>query len=300
MAFGVFMHRSDSRYDDVIFEQYQFPKQYLNSANKCNGDWIVYLEPSSVKNTKGYFAIARIKEIIPDPNADGMFFALIEPGSYLDFGRHVQYKEDGFYLEQGLLNEKGRLSGRAQSAVRVIADADFARIVERGLADEQDIPPRSDQQNTPLHEMAEDITPFGEPAIRPRINILTERVSRDRNFRKTVLKAYDEKCAITGICLINGGGRAEVEAAHTRPVEHNGPDSIGNGLALTGTAHWMFDRGLVGINDNYEILISRQVNDPTAVRTMINEIGHLILPKFKRDYPQLNYIRWHRAHCFKN
>ena len=38
----------------------------------------------------------------------------------------------------------------------------------------------------------------------------------------------------------------EDEAAHIRPVEHNGPDIISNGIALSGTAHWMFDRGLVG------------------------------------------------------
>jgi len=42
--------------------------------------------------------------------------------------------------------------------------------------------------------------------------------------------------AITGLKLINGGGRAEVDAAHTRPVEANGPDVLSNGIALSGTA----------------------------------------------------------------
>jgi predicted restriction endonuclease len=60
-----------------------------------------------------------------------------------------------------------------------------------------------------------------------------------------VLRAYDERCAITGFKFINGGGRAEVDAAHIRPVQHNGPDTINNGIALCGTAHWMFDRGLI-------------------------------------------------------
>ncbi|WP_368855610.1 HNH endonuclease, partial [Klebsiella aerogenes] len=53
-------------------------------------------------------------------------------------------------------------------------------------------------------------------------------------------------------------GRAEVAAAHIRPVEANGPDIINNGVALSGTAHWMFDRGLFSLADNLEILISRQ------------------------------------------
>lgn len=52
--------------------------------------------------------------------------------------------------------------------------------------------------------------------------------------------------------LINGGGRAEAEAAHIRSVEANGPDIVSNGLALSGTAHWMFDRGLLSLTDDLE------------------------------------------------
>jgi hypothetical protein len=52
MAFGIFIHRSDSIYDDIPSERYQFPKQYLSRAQQCEGDWIVYLEPSKVKETK--------------------------------------------------------------------------------------------------------------------------------------------------------------------------------------------------------------------------------------------------------
>ena len=86
MAFGVFMHRSDSAYNDVPAVQYQFPKQYFGRAYQCEGDWIVYLEPSKIKNTRGYFAVARVSRIVPDQQNDGMYLALIEPGSYLDFG----------------------------------------------------------------------------------------------------------------------------------------------------------------------------------------------------------------------
>jgi putative restriction endonuclease len=45
-----------------------------------------------------------------------------------------------------------------------------------------------------------------------------------------MLRAYDERCAISGLRLSNGGGRAEVEAAHIRPVEHNGADSLSDEL----------------------------------------------------------------------
>ena len=89
MAFGIFIHRSDSIYDDVPSERYQFPKQYLSRAKQCEGDWVVYLEPSKVRNTKGYFAVAKVQEIIGDPRNADMHLAVIEPGTYLDFGDPV-------------------------------------------------------------------------------------------------------------------------------------------------------------------------------------------------------------------
>ena len=66
MAFGVFIHRTDSIYDDVPSERYQFPKQYLTRAQQCVGDWIVYLEPSKVKDTKGYFAQSPREDDVSD------------------------------------------------------------------------------------------------------------------------------------------------------------------------------------------------------------------------------------------
>ncbi len=58
--------------------------------------------------------------------------------------------------------------------------------------------------------------------------------------------------AISGLRIINGGGRAEAQAAHTRPVQANGPDSLWNGVALCSTFHWMFDRGLILIDEDYD------------------------------------------------
>ena len=113
------------------------------------------------------------------------------------------------------------------------------------------------------------------------------------------MRAYDERCAITGLRLINGGGRAEVEAAHIKPVQADGPDIVCNGIALSGTAHWMFDRGLVGLDDDLRIRISRQVNDPDAVASMINPTGALLTPARATDRPWPAFVTWHRSQCFK-
>lgn len=128
---------------------------------------------------------------------------------------------------------------------------------------------------------------------------LTSRAIRNRLLRRLILRAYDKRCAITGLKLINGGGRAEVDAAHIRPVEANGPDTLGNGVALSDTAHWMFDRGLISLSDDLDILVSRQANDPESIRGLLNKTGRAIVPLRPSARPHPHFLQWHRENCFK-
>ncbi len=68
MGFGGFIHRTDSIYDDSQAEQYQFPSQYLGRVQAY--------EPRKVAATRGYFAVAKVAQVIPDPKAPGMYLAL--------------------------------------------------------------------------------------------------------------------------------------------------------------------------------------------------------------------------------
>ena len=298
MTLGVFVHRTDSIYDDSPAERYQFPTQYIGRAQACVGDWVLYYEPVKVKETRGYFAVARLQEIIPDPTVRAMFVAVIEPGSYLEFANPVPFSGNEGLVEQGLLNEQQRISGRAQSAVRPISPRDFNRIIDLGLGDDEALLPRIDEAAVPS-TLQEERNPFVFEQERQRISAYTSRIFRDRVFRTIVLRAYGERCAITNLRIINGGGRAEAEAAHIRPVEANGPDIVTNGLALSGTVHWMFDRGLISLSDDLEILVSRQANDPESVRGMINKTGRALAPRRSLDRPHPHFLAWHREHCFK-
>lgn len=298
MGAAVFVHRSDSIYDDSPAERYQFPSQYLRRVEACIGDWIVYYEPRKVVDTRGYFAIARVDQVIPDPSISGTYLALIEPVSYLDFANPVPFSGAAGPVEQGVLNEHGRISGRAQSAVRPLAPEDFKKILELGFAERVPLLPRLDNDMSPSGFSEEQI-PFSFDQQRERVSLTISRVWRDRVFRRVVLRAYDERCAITGLKLINGMGRAEVAAAHIRPVESSGPDIVSNGIALSGTAHWMFDRGLISLTDHLEILISRQTNDPEGIRSILNKSGHAIPPRRTADHPHPHFLKWHRDHCFK-
>jgi putative restriction endonuclease len=290
---GVFLHKADSVYDDRPAEQYQFPPMYLDRARALEGDWIVY-KGTEKSAHPGYFAVAKVERIVPDPSASGRYLALIEPGSYLDFERVVPFRTAEGQVERDVPN--------AQWAVRPLSIADFNRILALGFPDEEPILPRlgSSIEAPFVPGVGDPQAPFQLDVERNRISYLSSRIVRDRVFRKNVLAAYDCRCAITGLKLINGGGRAEVEAAHIKPVEANGPDIVSNGLALSGTAHWMFDRGLISLSDELEVLVSRQVNDADSVWSLVNKTRRAVVPASPALRPHPSYLAWHREDCFKS
>lgn len=288
MTFGVFMHKDGSIYDDIPEVHYQFPKSYLSRAKQMVGDWIVYREPVKLPQSKGFFAVAKVERIVPDPHVSDRYRALIEPGSYLPFSPTVPHVVAGQPVERDLAN--------AQAAVRPLSSSDFARIIRLGLPEDDLLPRTGDPE--PIDRVHDEQMPF--EIERPVVQSLVNRPFRDKAFRRAVLDAYDARCAVTGWKLINGGGRAEAEAAHIRPVERGGPDSVRNGLALSGTVHWMFDRGLISLSDDLDIMISRHVNDPKSVEGIINRTGKALAPSRESERPHPQFLAWHREHCFKH
>jgi putative restriction endonuclease len=294
MTKGVFLYREDSRYEDRPWAVYQFPDSYLSRAAQMVGDWVIYMEPVKA-GRKGYHAVAKVDRITPDPISPGMHLAIIDPNSYLDFDHNVSFQSGGEYPERSVLNEAGNVSGRAQAAVRPIPVEDFNRIVGLGLETHDELLPRSEAE-TPA-SVAEEQAPYNFE--QDRVQMLTKRTVRDRIFRTRVLKAYDRRCAFTGFQFINGGGRAEVEAAHIKSVQDKGPDVVQNGLALSGTVHWMFDRGLLTIADDATVLLSNHINDVDGVRKILLPSGRAQFPHNAHDRPDPAFLRWHRENCFK-
>src|SRR5207302_10438867 len=126
---------------------------------------------------------------------------------------------------------------------------EFDRILQTGFAPV--LGENIASQETVMPGYSEPRTPFE----RPIVEMTVLRPFRERSFMHNVRSAYENRCAMTGLRLINGGGRPEVQAAHIQPVASSGPDSVRNGLALSGTIHWMFDRGLISIGDDLRILV---------------------------------------------
>ncbi|MGI1661147.1 HNH endonuclease [Palleronia sp. KMU-117] len=290
----VLMHKADSIYDDEPDQTYDFPKTYLKAVSEAVGDWIIYYEPVKA-GPRGYFAVAKIRQVIPKPGQEGRFLALIEPGSYLPFDREVPRLLAGRPMEESLMEADGtpKKGGSVQLAVRRLSDADFARIVNLGLPDDLERIEATRYDPQPL-QLEEASVPFERPVLER----LTRRPFRDVAFRRQVREAYDYRCAMSGLRLRNGGGRPEVQAAHIRPVERQGSDSVRNGLALSGTLHWMFDRGLVSVAEDHTILVSRNKVPGEVVDRLLLPDGKLQLPADRRNWPHPENLRWHRENVF--
>ncbi|MBS0502193.1 MAG: HNH endonuclease [Proteobacteria bacterium] len=293
---GVFVIGSHSIYADEPERFYRFPPQWMRNAAQVVGNWIIYQEPRRA-GPRGYYAVAKVERIVPDPTNEGMFMALIEPGSYLEFGRDVPFQLEGQAVERGLLNPDGRLNnGRAIQSIRAISNEDFNRIVDLGLVEDEELLPRIDEDEPAELRVFEKPDPWQGSV--DRSTTLVSRKVRDRQFRKRVLDVYDCRCALTGMKLINGGGRAEAQAAHIMSVEAGGPDVVTNGIALSGTVHWMFDRGLISLGDDGEILLSRKINDIEGVEKIIYPDRRARLPTLATHRPHSRYLQWHRSECF--
>ena len=231
----------------------------------------------------------------PDPNREDHFYADI--AYYLDFDKVVPFREGEFYYETALKGSDGRPNqGQTRRAVRNMPDHEFEAILHAGFAKELKSTMDQTASGPPEYNFG-----FAEPHakfIRPLIETTVTRPFRDAAFARQIQSAYSQRCAMTGLRIINGGGRAEAQAAHIRPVADAGPDSVRNGLALSSTFHWMFDRGLVAIDNDFKILKARK-HLPEQADRMLNPSGYLIVPDDSRFQPHPQFLQWHREHKFK-
>jgi putative restriction endonuclease len=295
---AIFDTKTNSGYDDEVAHRYHFPNRYLPEAQRALGDWIIYREPRRGGGREGYVAVARLDRIDPDPADPRLSYAIVS--SYLPFDRVVPLRrEQGFYEERlDLIEAPSRLGAALQGkSIRTISEPEFAAIVRAGLS-ETLLPANAVRLGIDPQTAATEIAAltFSDPSEQQRrlATILLNRKIRDAAFRRAVLDAYDNTCAVTGFRLINGGGAAEAQAAHIWPVAEDGPDVVQNGLALSGTIHWLFDRHLISLTDDYALLVAHN-RVPAELRSLFTrQLDRIHLPKDPVLWPHPAYIQRHR------
>ncbi|EJC80186.1 hypothetical protein Rleg4DRAFT_1800 [Rhizobium leguminosarum bv. trifolii WSM2297] len=295
---GIFDTKRDSGYKDDIAFRYHFPKPYRHIAESLVGEWIIYREPQRNGGRRAYVATAKVVAIHDDPEDPSHAYAVM--AQYEELDEPVPFVRDGSYWEASLrlIPDRTRVGAYLQGkSIRTIPDADFAAIVRAGLSEtlaaDNAIRLELDPGHVdgPTQELLD--LPLVEQERRIE-QILMNRKIREASFRRKVCDAYDSRCAITGLRIVNGGGKSEAQAAHIWSVADGGPDVVQNGIALSATVHWLFDRHLISLTDDYRILVSHN-KVPSELRTLFaKQMDRIHLPKDSRLWPHPAYVAKHR------
>ena len=131
-----------------------------------------------------------------------------------------------------------------------------------------------------------------------------EYTPRDPRFRRAVLEAYDERCAVCEHDIRFGDRLLGLEAAHIRWHSHDGRDVVPNGLALCSVHHKALDLGAMGLEGKgggYRVLVSGRVRGRSpAARRLVGLRGRAIrLPVSAKDAPDRGVVEWHRVEVFR-
>ncbi len=95
--------------------------------------------------------------------------------------------------------------------------------------------------------------------------------------------------------LKHGGTPYGKDACHIKPLSISNDDTVSNGFALCPNLHRTFDRGIIGVDKHYRVVISRYITeDETRAYSLKQLVGtELYLPMPPAHFPLVENFLWH-------
>jgi len=122
---------------------------------------------------------------------------------------------------------------------------------------------------------------------------------RDAKFAVRVLPVYNYTCALTRYRMIAINGTTPLDAAHIHQFKKGGSNHPTNGIALTKTAHWLFDRGFWSISNDFRVIVAEQRFDEAGDEAyLLKKMAgrELLRSEAPHFVPDLQCLEWHRRH----
>lgn len=168
-----------------------------------------------------------------------------------------------------------------------------------GLADRENVPIKSEEYL--VAESVIEKTSHGEfngfDPNRILVQTRTARLARSAAFRSRILALYDRRCAFSNRVIRSPTGSVNVDAAHIISVQRGGSDDLRNGIALSKDLHWAFDQGLITVDQNRKLMVSKAQNAEISVIGWLD--GHPITEASQTDLQASDSaFAWHRDNCF--
>ncbi len=115
-------------------------------------------------------------------------------------------------------------------------------------------------------------------------------------FKRKIPQIYNNTCCISGMKIDATINVSMIDACHIIPFSESYNDTITNGIALCPNLHRAFDRGLLGINDDYTVIVSNKFveSNAAAYQIKIFDGKRIILPASEKYYPHIENLTQHR------
>lgn len=115
-------------------------------------------------------------------------------------------------------------------------------------------------------------------------------------FKRKIPKIYNNTYCISGMKIDASINVSMIDACHIIPFSESYNDTITNGIALCPNLHRAFDRGLIGISDDYRVIVSNKFVEATdaSYQLRIFEGKQLLLPASEKYYPNIENLKMHR------
>jgi putative restriction endonuclease len=119
-------------------------------------------------------------------------------------------------------------------------------------------------------------------------------------FKREIPRLYNNTCCISGLRIHAVSQVSMVDACHIVPFSVSYDDTVTNGIALSPTLHRAFDRGLIGIDQNYCVTVSEVFKEESSTHGIRAFHGkEIFLPVSSKYFPAEENFAWHREHVFK-
>lgn len=131
-------------------------------------------------------------------------------------------------------------------------------------------------------------------------NFEEEIYIRNNVFKQKIPQIYDYTCCITGLRVSSVYGHSLIDACHIIPFSVGHDDTIGNGIALCPNFHRAFDSGLITIDSNYKVIVSKKFienNSQYSIGQFNNK--ELMLPQNNLFHPRKEVLQWHQENVFE-
>ncbi|CAN5397551.1 hypothetical protein BH09ACT10_BH09ACT10_06520 [soil metagenome] len=138
------------------------------------------------------------------------------------------------------------------------------------------------------HQVVPSFDPENVMDTRDRRLVETAVRQGQDGFRSEIMRAYDQKCAITSC-----DATQTLQAAHIYPYRGPATNHVTNGMLLRADVHVLFDAGAISIDErSMDVLVKPHL----SVTTYGEELrgAKFRLPRYRADRPSVAAIRAHR------